>query len=1410
MKKKILVLYIAIIISITSTPFISIGADEDNFDNQSDEWYKKPGYTNCTWGVPDFDMHLDDWKAMGYRGIEQWYMDGPIALLDCLWWLDCKYHDVSGEPYFLPDLCGKGSKHPDNVEPLAEWLAFNALNTTLPLPGPFKCGTTAENFTKGINDLLEYFNLTDYLSLDVIGYRDNWEIPNYVNYSNITDALDNCSDVIALLGFWYFNWTSVIWERIGGHYVQINGYNKTNTSLSFSDPYIDWAEQGGYGWYSPHTTPHRPQSHNDTNNVSYDYWNLTLSPSPGGELMVWEYPIRSDRDPFEFWNWTYMNWWDDCPHGDWPDDTIYTEIEMIWSIQGEYNIEVNKTVWNGTHWVKWYNATVGETLTFNVTMWNIGKNITSNVTVWDTFYDALGEYVDGSSYITWPNGTRTEREADWWSREGGGCDYSSHGHIRYDLCDNFDYWGTGESITIHFNITVNNTNFSINNVTIYVCEEPFCGVECIGVDLVNQSSECYINQEFNTSINCTKNCFSDKSDWTVSEHVHRECTASPCLDEIWFEYETEFDRWAPYNTSTWLDEDWGWVYSYDNWDGLGTDSMNLSYTIANNSCANRSQNVLRMRINFSEGPGLEDWYDPFIGVIYSYSNNSWYDMVLYGYFMEFMGDSYPIVSCVSKRYDTLVNSYDGSVIDGPQHLINYWNENWSCNQTQHELDLYMFSGIWSKINYKDYCGHLQVKAWDVPLFGGTGLCNEPSGWIYEGNLPNSIYENETCFGLVVWNPNGTNFTADFDFIDEWRLNYSYDGHANQSQIENHTLDFVEGIPLMEFDALNFGEDIYMETENWVGYCFNEFMVGNLTFQEFVDCTSCKDRNISSHFGMTSRLVYAHNLSCTEPYSWDNQNDTVYYYTAIMTNITALGIDSENVLVVHIEDASDGTEDELDGAMVAIDIDNNMQWDNNDICFLWYDDGMGFVDFTIWNGTNIFDNETLEISEAFFNVEYTNCSSYYSGQSLISPLHRYSNHRIYEAYIPLDYLEKRYVGSSWYLDAGDTFGINAMTIPYNMFSAVFPAVDLPHPWSNWNETNCTHDDPYYTTPEDLPLLTWDFFMNVTTAGALDDLYFDGIWNGTNSFHMQNWGHGRIGSQEGPLFEYEMHINKTANVSEVTNISQYNHVNYTIRVCNYGFYNVTNVVVRDIIPEGSTYINSSLPEVNVTGSDRNWTFNLTHFLHHSGDCIEFNITVNFSAGMAPNGTTVYNYVNVTTLQGANASNISGVKYGDNTPPVIKWQYPANGSLAVSLLLTNMSVGVGDIDGSFDVYFYTNKTHTWNSGWNALGSNLTQTNGTFQCNQTFNNSQWYNTRWRWGTTTYYWTINVTDGLVWVNESYWYTTDNSRYDVTTSGDVVSADVSVCWVHRQGQASYDGIYDVTESGDVVSADVSAIWEHRT
>ena len=86
-----------------------------------------------------------------------------------------------------------------------------------------------------------------------------------------------------------------------------------------------------------------------------------------------------------------------------------------------------------------------------------------------------------------------------------------------------------------------------------------------------------------------------------------------------------------------------------------------------------------------------------------------------------------------------------------------------------------------------------------------------------------------------------------------------------------------------------------------------------------------------------------------------------------------------------------------------------------------------------------------------------------------------------------------------------------------------------------------------------------------------------------------------------------------------------------------------------------------------------------------------------------------------------------------------------------------------------------------------------------------------WMWGNTSYQWSVNITNGSGWTNNSYSYTTAGSRYDVSNNGIVNVQDLSYTWVYRStGSEPYDGLYDVDDNGDINVSDLSFIWNNRT
>jgi hypothetical protein len=84
-----------------------------------------------------------------------------------------------------------------------------------------------------------------------------------------------------------------------------------------------------------------------------------------------------------------------------------------------------------------------------------------------------------------------------------------------------------------------------------------------------------------------------------------------------------------------------------------------------------------------------------------------------------------------------------------------------------------------------------------------------------------------------------------------------------------------------------------------------------------------------------------------------------------------------------------------------------------------------------------------------------------------------------------------------------------------------------------------------------------------------------------------------------------------------------------------------------------------------------------------------------------------------------------------------------------------------------------------------------------------------WIWGDTEYIWSVNITDGISWTNESYYFTTGGSRYDVDNNDIVDFRDAGLCWANRESQADYDGLYDVDQNMVVDFRDAGLCWANR-
>lgn len=167
----------------------------------------------------------------------------------------------------------------------------------------------------------------------------------------------------------------------------------------------------------------------------------------------------------------------------------------------------------------------------------------------------------------------------------------------------------------------------------------------------------------------------------------------------------------------------------------------------------------------------------------------------------------------------------------------------------------------------------------------------------------------------------------------------------------------------------------------------------------------------------------------------------------------------------------------------------------------------------------------------------------------------------------------------------------------------------------------------------------------------------------------------------------------------------------------------------------------------------------------------------------------------------------------PPVVSNPYPANQSTEVARPPTNLSAHVNGTN--IEVYFYvTNMTGTTDS-WTLVES-WTGDRGNGRFEYTYFDADFNNHEFDFGNTTYTWTVNATNGSVWTNQTYTYTTEqtttggaNARYDVDASDEVTIQDAIYVWNYRYGQEEYNRIYDVNENVEVNIQDVIYVWNGR-
>jgi len=491
-----------------------------------------------------------------------------------------------------------------------------------------------------------------------------------------------------------------------------------------------------------------------------------------------------------------------------------------------------------------------------------------------------------------------------------------------------------------------------------------------------------------------------------------------------------------------LSEDWSALNYVNNWSvsndlvGSWIGDETLAHTFANistffsaafvnKSQYNRSQSLIWTKVtNVSAN---SDYV--FSGVVYAYYNYTNFSMVLFGDDEVFLFDYVDDGKSPYLR-NTLYHEYDPSGHGGAvliyDDAINYWSDS--------GVSLTDPDGAWIKTIYNTYCGSLKSKYWD----GSPTLMAEPRGWHIEEQSTNMSTDDAVCFGVAFWNPADygcSNYSVHYDYINNWRLNYTLNSSATI------TIDGVDHPrPHMNFPII----DMNNQGDDWWSLIMPSDFGG--TSANITDpIVSSSIRNITNNLSMESRPF------STPVGRGPVNNDTIYYYTATLTNFTdwyiayleanpgILAMDPEyfsnNYLMLYVQNC----EDEYAGSdsiTIGIDVDNNGQWDDNDRLILNDASWWGWGGYT-WTG-NYLDGMDTFYSNVFMYTWTTDSDAPHN-------IHRYGNHVYYLTLIPLWSLVK---SDGEYLNNSDVFGLHISTYSSEHYGWGMCI------WENWNETGCS--------------------------------------------------------------------------------------------------------------------------------------------------------------------------------------------------------------------------------------------------------------------------------------------------------------------------------------------------------------------
>lgn len=547
--------------------------------------------------------------------------------------------------------------------------------------------------------------------------------------------------------------------------------------------------------------------------------------------------------------------------------------------------------------------------------------------------------------------------------------------------------------------------------------------------------------------------------WSFSEHLD----AADTLDEDWlFNNDT---YWQNADLSDWWSGNWSMHYNNTN----GT-APEIGFAILNNSGMNKSQTLAWTKYNLTDSENQNVIYN---GVIYAARTTNDWDCALYGfnelYLLTYNGTGF-------------VNTNDSTPVTDETEAYNYWQASWGW----YDGDYYyepdpQNHGSWIKTVYNSLCGRLLTK-----MYGDettcTGFLTEPAGWTL--NMEDATnFSNQTAqgFGIVTWNPDDYNYSAYFDMVEVWQLNYTRNFSAPFEPDGNGTY----GRPHMDFPVLDMAE-VLTDIEQFL----NDTVEGNLSLD---DISNYLKDNVTNLMNMEARIFEPDKAGLYD------QNDSVYYYACMFTNFTLFNNSMDNnQLYISIMDCTDGQNNTyLDSAGVGIDVDNNYTWDNNDRFYFWDDSGTNWQ----WNGS------------AWSTVFTPSANAFETDQYTWRNLHRYNSHMQYAILIPQSDLIKD-DGSE--INATDIFGLSIFTHNLDDSNICF--------WQNKNETNC---NPFYS---EVVETCKEYFINETGLSSEEVLNI-------NTTNLYRWGEGEIGagvlsSAPAPIFTNQNPANESLLIDSTT--------------------------------------------------------------------------------------------------------------------------------------------------------------------------------------------------------------------------------------------------------------------------------------